>query len=68
PGSVPVHSSWLYAKNMLAFVRNMFKEGPNTPDWDDEIVRHALVTREREIVHAGALHAMGDHERTGVAR
>jgi len=68
PGSVPVHSSWLYAKNMLAFVRNMFKEGPDTPDWDDEIVRHALVTREREIVHAGALHAMGDHERKGTAR
>jgi len=59
PGSVPIHSSWLYAKNMLEFVRNLFKNGPGEPDWDDEIVKHALVTRDRAIVHAGALNAMG---------
>ncbi len=59
PGSVPVHASWLYAKNMLEFVRNLFKNGPGEPDWDDEIVRHALVTRDGAIVHEGALHAMG---------
>ena len=58
PGSVPVHASWLYSKNMLAFVRALFKRGIETPDWDDEIVRHTLVTKDREIVHAGALHAM----------
>ena len=60
PGSVPVHSSWLYGKNMLEFVRNMFKNGPGEPDWDDEIVNHALVTRDYRIVHAGTLHAMGE--------
>lgn len=58
PGSVPVHASWLYSKNMLAFVRTLFKGGSTTPDWDDEIVRHTLVTRDHEILHAGALHAM----------
>lgn len=59
PGALPVHSSWLYAKNMLEFMRNLFKNGPGEPDWDDEIVRHALVTRDGTIVHAGTLHAMG---------
>jgi len=59
PGSVPVHASWLYSKNMLAFVRALYKRGSDTPDFDDEIVQHTLVTRERRIVHAGALHAMG---------
>ncbi|MBW6469224.1 MAG: NAD(P) transhydrogenase subunit alpha [Coriobacteriia bacterium] len=60
PGSVPVHASWLYSKNMLAFVRNMFKDGADAPaDWDDEIVRHTLVTRNGEILHVGALHSMG---------
>ena len=59
PGSVAVHSSWLYGKNMLEFVRNLFKNGVSAPDWDDEIVRHALVTRDGAIVHEGALHAMG---------
>jgi len=62
PGSVPIHSSWLYAKNMLEFVRNLFKNGPGEPDWDDEIVKHALVTREGAIVHAGTLNAMGADE------
>ncbi|MHB8740041.1 MAG: NAD(P) transhydrogenase subunit alpha [Coriobacteriia bacterium] len=59
PGSVPVHSSWLYGKNMLAFVQNLFKNGPDEPDFEDEIVRHTLVTRDGSIVHHGALHAMG---------
>jgi NAD(P) transhydrogenase subunit alpha len=60
PGALPVHSSWLYAKNMLEFVRNLFKDGAaGGPDWDDEIVRHMLVTRDGKIVHAGALSAMG---------
>lgn len=60
PGSVPVHASWLYGKNMLAFMKNLFKEGPGSPDFDDEIVRHTLVTRDRAIIHTGALHAMGE--------
>jgi NAD(P) transhydrogenase subunit alpha len=60
PGSVPVHASWLYGKNMLAFVKNLFKNGIGTPDWSDEIVRHALVTRDRQLLHAGARHAMGE--------
>jgi H+-translocating NAD(P) transhydrogenase subunit alpha len=60
PGSVPVHASWLYSKNMLAFVRNMFKNGAGAAaDWDDEIVKHTLVTRGGEILHVGALHSMG---------
>jgi len=44
---------------MLAFVQNLFKNGPDAPDFADEIVRHTLVTRDRQIVHHGALHAMG---------
>ena len=58
PGSVPVHASMLYGKNMLEFVKNLFKNGPEAPDYADEIVAHTLVTRAGEIVHAGALHAM----------
>ncbi len=58
PGSVPVHASWLYSKNMLAYMRTLFKNGPDAPDYSDEIVQHTLVTRDHEIVHTGALHAM----------
>ncbi len=59
PGSVPVHASWLYSKNMLAYVRNLFKNGVGMPDFADEIVASSLVTRDRTIVHAGTLRAMG---------
>lgn len=59
PGSVPVHASWLYANNVLQYVKNLFKNGLDTPDLDDEIVRHSLVTHRGEIVHRGTLKAMG---------
>lgn len=58
PGSVPVHSTQLYATNMLEYVRNLYKQ-PGRIDWDDEIVRSTLVIRDGRVVHAGTLKAMG---------
>ncbi len=58
PGSMPVHGSWLYAHNMLHYVKNLFKKGIGTPDMDDEIVRPSLVTRGGKVVHQGTLKAM----------
>lgn len=59
PGSMPVVASWLYGKNMLAYVKNLFKNGVDAPDWDDEIVKSSLVTKDGKIVHHGTLVAMG---------
>lgn len=59
PGSMPVVASWLYGKNMLEYVKNLFKNGLDAPDWDDDIVQSTLVTRGGEIVHKGTLQAMG---------
>ncbi len=58
PGSMPVHASWLYANNMLHYVKNLFNKGIGTPDMDDEIVQHSLVTHQGKIVHKGTLKAM----------
>lgn len=58
PGAMPVHASWLYSHNMLHFVENLFKNGLDSPDYEDEIVAHALVTHHGEIVHAGLLRAL----------
>ena len=58
PGSVPVHSTWLYANNMYFYVENLFKKSINNMDFDDEIVRHSLVTRQGKIFHSGTLKAM----------
>lgn len=60
PGSVAVDATWLYAQNMLHYVENLFPNGPGRMNLDDEIVRHSLVTRDRQIVHNGALKAMGE--------
>jgi len=58
PGSMPVHASWLYANNVLHYMKNLFKKGIDKPDLDDEIVRHSLVTRDGKILHEGYLKAV----------
>jgi len=60
PGRVPVHASWLYANNMLHYVENLYKKGLATPDFDDEIARSSLVTRDGKILHQGYLKAVGE--------
>ncbi|MBN1851238.1 MAG: NAD(P) transhydrogenase subunit alpha [Pirellulales bacterium] len=62
PGSMPVHASWLYAHNVLHFVENLFKNGTDAPDYDDEIVQHSLVVRHGQIVHQGILKALNKKE------
>ncbi|MFH1765305.1 MAG: NAD(P) transhydrogenase subunit alpha [Gemmatimonadota bacterium] len=59
PGSVPVHSSWMYAHSLEAFVKNLFKHGIDKPDMADDIVQYSLVTQGGKIVHPGTLKAMG---------
>ncbi|MCJ7629799.1 MAG: NAD(P) transhydrogenase subunit alpha [Longimicrobiales bacterium] len=59
PGSVPVHSSWMYAHSLEAFVKNLFKHGVDKPDMADDIVQYSLVTQGGKVVHRGTLKAMG---------
>ncbi len=68
PGSLPVHSSWLYANNLYYFVENLFKDGADGNkadefDMNDEIIKDALVTHKGKLYHQGTLKAMGiaDH-------
>jgi len=61
PGSLPVHSSWLYANNLYYFVENLFKDWIKEFDMTDEIVRGALVTHKGKLFHEGTLKAMGHY-------
>ena len=63
PGSLPVHSSWLYANNLYYFVENLYKDGTDEFDMTDEIIKGALVTHKGKLYHEGTLKAMGqtDH-------
>ncbi len=59
PGSLPVHSSWLYANNLYYFVENLFKNGTGEFDMGDEIIKGSLVTHKGSLFHEGTLKAMG---------
>jgi NAD(P) transhydrogenase subunit alpha len=50
--SVPHDASQLYARNMVAFLTHLVKEGKPRLDADDEIIRSTLVTRRGEVVNA----------------
>ena len=50
PGSVPIHASQLYAKNITSFVIYMCPEGKLNLDMKDEIISGAMFTHNGEIV------------------
>jgi NAD(P) transhydrogenase subunit alpha len=52
PGRVAADASALYARNLFAF-SSLFldKEGKFAPDFEDEILQAALVTKDGAIVH-----------------
>ena len=58
PGRMAVHASWLYANNMYYYVENLFKNGLDVIDFNDEIVKSSLVTHQSEIHHEGTLKAI----------
>ena len=59
PGMLPTSSTWMFAKNIYNFLGNMVQEGTVVINTEDEIIKSSLVTHKGEIVHAGALEAMG---------
>ncbi|MGD9622737.1 MAG: Re/Si-specific NAD(P)(+) transhydrogenase subunit alpha [Mycolicibacterium sp.] len=46
PATMPEHSSELYAKNVTALLELLITDGALAPDFDDEVVAGACVTRE----------------------
>ena len=54
PGRVAADSSALYARNLVSFAGLLFsKEGALEPQWDDEILKAALVTKDGAVVNPG---------------
>ena len=51
PGSMPVHASELYAKNITAFLTYMIKDGELQLDLEDEIISGAMYTHHGEITN-----------------
>lgn len=53
PGRIAADASSLYAKNLVAFVGLMIKDGALTLDLEDEILKAAVVTHGGAVVHEG---------------
>ena len=53
PGRLAASSSALYARNLLAFVETLIdkKEKLIKPNWEDELVKATLLTRDGAVVH-----------------
>jgi H+-translocating NAD(P) transhydrogenase subunit alpha len=51
PGRVAADSSALYARNLLSFAGLLAKDGALAPDFEDEILKGACVTRGGAVVH-----------------
>jgi NAD(P) transhydrogenase subunit alpha len=46
PASMPEHASELYSKNITALLELLVKDGKLDPDFGDEVVAGACVTRQ----------------------
>ena len=51
PGRIATDASALYARNLVNFLTLLVKDGQLAPDFEDEIVKGALVTRGGSVVH-----------------
>ena len=51
PGSMPVHASELYSKNVAAFLTYMIKDGQLNLDLEDEIISGAMYSHKGQITH-----------------
>ncbi len=52
PSTMPLHASFLYARNIAAFLELLSVEGSFSPHFDDELVAGTCVTHAGEIRHA----------------
>jgi NAD(P) transhydrogenase subunit alpha len=52
PGRIAADASNLYARNLVSFAGLLVnKEGALAPDYDDEILKASLLTRDGKVVH-----------------
>jgi NAD(P) transhydrogenase subunit alpha len=49
--SIPYHASQMYARNQLAFLRNMVKESSLNIDMSDQIIQESLLTKDGKVVN-----------------
>jgi H+-translocating NAD(P) transhydrogenase subunit alpha len=56
---MPVHSSEMYAKNLLNFLTPMIQNSELNLDWSDEIIAGSVLTHAGEVKHEATRQALG---------
>ena len=51
PSTMPVHASQMYAKNIQNLLDLLIKKGAFDPDYNDEIVKGTVITRDGGVIH-----------------
>ena len=59
PGTVPVHASQLYSRNVTAFLNLLIKDGELHIDMNDDVVGPSCVTHEGRWVNQRVASAVG---------
>jgi NAD(P) transhydrogenase subunit alpha len=60
PSTMPYHASQMYSRNVASLLALLLaKDGRFAPNWDDEIVKGTVITRDGEIVHEGVRRLSG---------
>ena len=63
PGQMARSSTWMFARNLFNLLTHLAEDGRLPLDPRDEIAASVLVTRDGEILHAGARAAMAAAEK-----
>jgi NAD(P) transhydrogenase subunit alpha len=51
PSTMPVHASQMYAKNVQNLLDLLVRDARFDPDYEDEIVKGTVITRQGQVVH-----------------
>ena len=59
PCTVPNHASSLYARNLLALISPLIKDGELVLNTEDELIDGALISKDGEIRHTQVINLGG---------
>ncbi len=58
PATIPIDASLMYSKNVFNLVKLLYPKADATPDFNDEIVKGACITRDGEITNESVRKAL----------
>lgn len=64
PATIPVDASMMYSKNVLNLFKHLYPKPDSTPDFNDEIVKGACMTRDGELVNMSIREALQGRNRS----